>query len=146
MPPCPAPSEKINCRPCDFPSYRGPNPVGWAVRNGEHRIGVTWHRMAAEPDTGSVPARTTIALDDQVRSFTGSPRPASTGRSGRSGRSRKTSIGCPKPGVACTHVHVRAAGPGGPAPESAQRPAGQRPRGRTSVAWSMTLPLLQLFL
>ncbi|MFJ7067697.1 methionyl-tRNA formyltransferase [Streptomyces sp. NPDC101115] len=61
----------INCHPSDLPSYRGPNPVGWAVRNGEHRIGVTWHRMDAELDTGSVLARTTIALDDHVWSFTG---------------------------------------------------------------------------
>ncbi|WP_162793387.1 MULTISPECIES: formyltransferase family protein [Streptomyces] len=61
----------VNCHPSDLPSYRGPNPVGWAVRNGERAIGVTWHRMDAELDTGSVLARTTIALDDEAWSFTG---------------------------------------------------------------------------
>ncbi|MEW2030678.1 formyltransferase family protein [Streptomyces roseifaciens] len=61
----------INCHPSDLPSYRGPNPVGWAVRNGERQIGVTWHRMDAELDTGAVLARTMIPLDDQVWSFTG---------------------------------------------------------------------------
>ncbi|WMX44099.1 methionyl-tRNA formyltransferase [Streptomyces roseicoloratus] len=61
----------INCHPSDLPSYRGPNPVGWAVRNGERSIGVTWHRMDAELDTGSVLARTTIPLSDGLWSFTG---------------------------------------------------------------------------
>lgn len=61
----------VNCHPSDLPSYRGPNPVGWAVRNGEREIGVTWHRMDADLDTGSVLARTTIPLDDTVWSFTG---------------------------------------------------------------------------
>ncbi|MEU3910311.1 formyltransferase family protein [Streptomyces sp. NPDC029721] len=61
----------VNCHPSALPSYRGPNPVGWAVRNGERTIGVTWHRMDAELDTGYVLARTTIALDDDVWSFTG---------------------------------------------------------------------------
>ncbi|MCB5177987.1 methionyl-tRNA formyltransferase [Streptomyces antimicrobicus] len=61
----------VNCHPSDLPAYRGPNPVGWAVRNGEHRIGVTWHRMDAELDTGNILARTTIPLDDTLWSFTG---------------------------------------------------------------------------
>lgn len=61
----------INCHPSDLPSYRGPNPVGWAVRNGEREIGVTWHRMDAQLDTGTVLARTTIPLDEQMWSFTG---------------------------------------------------------------------------
>jgi methionyl-tRNA formyltransferase len=61
----------VNCHPSKLPSYRGPNPVGWAVRNGERSIGVTWHRMDAELDTGSVLARTTIPLDEGTWSFTG---------------------------------------------------------------------------
>ncbi|MET8294477.1 formyltransferase family protein [Streptomyces sp. NPDC005180] len=61
----------VNCHPSDLPSYRGPNPVGWAVRNGEREIGVTWHRMDAHLDTGAVLARTTIPLDDTMWSFTG---------------------------------------------------------------------------
>ncbi|MBO1333035.1 methionyl-tRNA formyltransferase [Streptomyces sp. VRA16 Mangrove soil] len=61
----------VNCHPSDLPSYRGPNPVGWAVRNGEREIGVTWHRMDADLDTGRVLARTTIPLDDEIWSFTG---------------------------------------------------------------------------
>ncbi|WP_372405718.1 methionyl-tRNA formyltransferase [Streptomyces luteireticuli] len=61
----------VNCHPSALPSYRGPNPVGWAVRNGEREIGVTWHRMDADLDTGAVLARTTIPLDDAVWSFTG---------------------------------------------------------------------------
>ncbi|MHA7961445.1 methionyl-tRNA formyltransferase [Streptomyces sp. L500] len=61
----------VNCHPSDLPAYRGPNPVGWAVRNGEREIGVTWHRMDAELDTGAVLARTRIPLDPSVWSFTG---------------------------------------------------------------------------
>ncbi|MEV4504693.1 methionyl-tRNA formyltransferase [Streptomyces klenkii] len=61
----------VNCHPSDLPSYRGPNPVGWAVRNGEREIGVTWHRMDAHLDTGAVLARTRIPLDEDVWSFTG---------------------------------------------------------------------------
>ncbi|MFF7730867.1 methionyl-tRNA formyltransferase [Streptomyces sp. NPDC008001] len=61
----------VNCHPSRLPSYRGPNPVGWAVRNGEREIGVTWHRMDADLDTGRVLARTTIPLDPEMWSFTG---------------------------------------------------------------------------
>ncbi|WP_104630475.1 formyltransferase family protein [Streptomyces sp. MH60] len=57
----------VNCHPSDLPAYRGPNPVGWAVRNGEREIGVTWHRL----DTGAVPAHTRIPLDHSLWSFTG---------------------------------------------------------------------------
>ncbi len=61
----------VNCHPSDLPAYRGPNPVGWAVRNGEREIGVTWHRMDAELDTGAVLTRTRIPLDGSAWSFTG---------------------------------------------------------------------------
>ncbi|MFE5869981.1 methionyl-tRNA formyltransferase [Streptomyces roseifaciens] len=61
----------VNCHPSDLPAYRGPNPVGWAVRNGEREIGVTWHRMDTELDTGAVLARTRLPLDSSVWSFTG---------------------------------------------------------------------------
>ncbi|SDM34559.1 methionyl-tRNA formyltransferase [Allokutzneria albata] len=61
----------VNCHPSALPHYRGPNPVGWAVRNGEKSIGVTWHRMDAELDTGAILEQTRIPLSDEDWSFSG---------------------------------------------------------------------------
>ncbi len=47
----------INGHPSLLPRYRGPVPVAWAIRNGEEEIGVTFHRMDAELDTGPILAQ-----------------------------------------------------------------------------------------
>lgn len=58
-------SGAVNGHPSLLPRYRGPNPVAWAIRNGDEEIGFTFHRMDAELDTGAILAQAVIALDDE---------------------------------------------------------------------------------
>jgi methionyl-tRNA formyltransferase len=44
----------LNGHPARLPRYRGPNPIGWALRNGDPELGFTFHFMDAEFDTGPV--------------------------------------------------------------------------------------------
>jgi methionyl-tRNA formyltransferase len=44
----------LNGHPSPLPRYRGPNPLGWAVRNGDSELGFTFHFMDAEIDTGPI--------------------------------------------------------------------------------------------
>ncbi len=44
----------LNGHPATLPRYRGPNPIGWALRNGDPELGFTFHFMDAEFDTGPV--------------------------------------------------------------------------------------------
>lgn len=53
----------INLHPSDLPKYRGPNPLGWAILNGDGEIHVTVHRMDSSFDTGATLAQTTFPLD-----------------------------------------------------------------------------------
>jgi methionyl-tRNA formyltransferase len=55
----------INLHPGLLPRHRGPIPLAWALRDGDGRFGVTWHRMDAELDTGGILAQTTIPIDDE---------------------------------------------------------------------------------
>ena len=55
----------VNTHPSLLPRYRGPNPVGWAIRNGETEIGMTFHWMEPELDTGAILAQEAIPLDDE---------------------------------------------------------------------------------
>ena len=52
----------VNGHPSLLPRYRGPFPVSWAVRNAETEIGLTYHLMDAESDTGNVLAQKPISL------------------------------------------------------------------------------------
>jgi methionyl-tRNA formyltransferase len=54
----------INGHPSLLPKYRGPMPMAWAIRNGETEIGMTYHLMDAEFDTGNILAQTAVPLDD----------------------------------------------------------------------------------
>jgi methionyl-tRNA formyltransferase len=54
----------VNGHPSLLPRYRGPFPIAWAVRNGETEIGMSYHLMDAEFDTGNVLAQKPIALAD----------------------------------------------------------------------------------
>jgi methionyl-tRNA formyltransferase len=54
----------VNCHPSLLPSYRGPTPVSWAIRNGETEIGVTFHRMDGSFDTGAILAQGRVPLAD----------------------------------------------------------------------------------
>jgi methionyl-tRNA formyltransferase len=55
----------VNSHPSLLPRYRGPIPVGWAIRNGETEIGVTFHRMDADLDTGPILAQAPLTLGDE---------------------------------------------------------------------------------
>ena len=52
----------VNGHPALLPRYRGPNPIGWALRNGDSEIGFTFHRMDAHFDTGRLLAQGTASL------------------------------------------------------------------------------------
>jgi methionyl-tRNA formyltransferase len=55
----------VNFHPSLLPRYRGPTPVAWAIRNGEKEIGVSFHRMSPELDTGPILAQAPIELADE---------------------------------------------------------------------------------
>lgn len=44
----------LNGHPSPLPRYRGPNPIGWAIRNGDAELGFTFHFMDEAFDTGPV--------------------------------------------------------------------------------------------
>ena len=54
----------VNGHPSLLPRYRGPFPVAWAIRNGEREIGLSYHLMDAEFDTGNLLAQAPISLTD----------------------------------------------------------------------------------
>ena len=54
----------VNGHPSLLPRYRGPFPLAWAVRNGEREIGLSYHLMDAEFDTGNLLAQVAIPLAD----------------------------------------------------------------------------------
>lgn len=54
----------VNCHPALLPRHRGPIPLAWAFRDGDGQFGVTWHRMDAELDTGSILAQATVPMAD----------------------------------------------------------------------------------
>jgi methionyl-tRNA formyltransferase len=55
----------VNTHPSLLPRYRGPNPVAWAIRNGDTEIGMTFHWMDPGLDTGAILAQEAIPLDDE---------------------------------------------------------------------------------
>jgi methionyl-tRNA formyltransferase len=52
----------INIHPSLLPAYRGPEPLFWIYRNGEHDSGVTLHRVAASLDAGPILAQERISV------------------------------------------------------------------------------------
>jgi methionyl-tRNA formyltransferase len=54
----------VNGHPSLLPRYRGPMPMAWAVRNGETEIGMTYHLMDEQFDTGNILAQGSVPLDD----------------------------------------------------------------------------------
>ncbi len=44
----------LNGHPSLLPLHRGPLPVAWAIRSGDEEIGITFHRMDADLDTGPI--------------------------------------------------------------------------------------------
>jgi methionyl-tRNA formyltransferase len=54
----------LNGHPSLLPRHRGPLPVAWAIRKGDEEIGITFHRMDAELDTGPILAQRPYALGE----------------------------------------------------------------------------------
>jgi methionyl-tRNA formyltransferase len=54
----------LNGHPSFLPRHRGPVPVAWAIRNGEAEIGLTFHRMDTELDTGAILAQRSIEVGE----------------------------------------------------------------------------------
>ena len=44
----------LNGHPSLLPRHRGPLPVAWAIRGGDEEVGITFHLMDAELDTGPI--------------------------------------------------------------------------------------------
>ncbi len=53
----------VNVHPSLLPAYRGPNPVYWAVANGESRTGVTFHQIDEGIDTGDLLAQREVVVE-----------------------------------------------------------------------------------
>jgi methionyl-tRNA formyltransferase len=59
----------LNVHPSALPKYRGPSPVLWAIRNGDHFMGITVHRMTGRIDAGPVLAQAdNLPIPDNVTS------------------------------------------------------------------------------
>jgi methionyl-tRNA formyltransferase len=54
----------LNGHPSLLPLHRGPTPVSWAIRAGEDEIGITFHKMDAELDTGPIFAQRRVPLGE----------------------------------------------------------------------------------
>lgn len=54
----------LNGHPSLLPRHRGPVPVAWSIRNGEAEIGITFHRMDAELDTGAILAQRPMTVGE----------------------------------------------------------------------------------
>lgn len=54
----------LNLHASLLPQWRGPNPIAWAIYNGDRETGVTLMEMAPGVDTGPIVAQRVIAIDD----------------------------------------------------------------------------------
>ena len=54
----------MNGHPSQLPRHRGPIPVAWAIRHGDPEVGLTFHRMDAELDTGPILAQATMEIGE----------------------------------------------------------------------------------
>jgi methionyl-tRNA formyltransferase len=54
----------LNGHPSLLPAHRGPLPVAWAIREGEEEIGITFHRMDADLDTGPILSQGRLPLGE----------------------------------------------------------------------------------
>ncbi|SEU09090.1 methionyl-tRNA formyltransferase [Stigmatella erecta] len=58
------PQGALNAHPGRLPRYRGPNPLGWTLLNGEPELCLTFHRMDAQFDTGPLLAHGGFPIED----------------------------------------------------------------------------------
>jgi methionyl-tRNA formyltransferase len=54
----------LNGHPSLLPRHRGPLPVAWAIRAGDEEIGITFHRMDTDLDTGSIFSQRSFAVGE----------------------------------------------------------------------------------
>lgn len=54
----------LNGHPSHLPRHRGPVPIAWAIRNGDEDLGISFHFMDAELDTGPVVARASMPIGE----------------------------------------------------------------------------------
>lgn len=54
----------VNGHPSKLPHYRGPFPFSWQALAGEPEIGLTYHRMDPEFDTGAILAQGAVPFTD----------------------------------------------------------------------------------
>lgn len=54
----------LNGHPSLLPRHRGPVPVAWAIREGDDEIGITFHRMDADLDTGAIISQRRYSLGE----------------------------------------------------------------------------------
>jgi methionyl-tRNA formyltransferase len=61
----------LNGHPSLLPRYRGPNPFGWTLRNGDPEVGFTFHLMDVEFDTGPIlgQASAPLTADDTMKTL-----------------------------------------------------------------------------
>jgi methionyl-tRNA formyltransferase len=52
----------LNVHPSVLPSYRGPTPLFWQFREGEHETGVTLHMVEEDLDAGDIVAQSVMPL------------------------------------------------------------------------------------
>lgn len=55
----------VNGHPSLLPRHRGPNPMGWALRNGDRELGMTFHRMTSDIDGGPILGQMSIPVEDE---------------------------------------------------------------------------------
>ncbi len=67
----------VNLHPALLPRHRGPIPMAWSIRAGDHEYGVTWHRMDDGFDTGPILAQAPVPMEpDDVDMWVVGPRMA----------------------------------------------------------------------
>jgi methionyl-tRNA formyltransferase len=54
----------LNGHPSVLPRHRGPLPVAWAIRNGDTELGISFHFMDDDLDTGPVVAQRRLELGE----------------------------------------------------------------------------------
>ncbi|MDY7226845.1 methionyl-tRNA formyltransferase [Hyalangium rubrum] len=59
-----APLGAVNGHPSLLPRYRGPNPLGWTLRNDDRELGLSFHRMDAHFDTGPLLDQDRAPIED----------------------------------------------------------------------------------
>ena len=60
----------LNMHGGKLPEYRGASVLQWAIVNGESELGITWHQLESDVDTGPVWAETAIPIPPDANALT----------------------------------------------------------------------------